>query len=94
MMIDPKRSGYYIPEVSALEYLRSVSRAAKQAGLSLHISHIDTAINKLLNETETPKLRVLQILNNLSHAVEHNETHVSIPVEDIRLLLQSPRLSV
>ena len=91
-VIDPIRT--LTSEVSALEYLRTVSRATKQAGLTVAVSHIDTAINKLLNETETPKLRVLQILNNLHNAVETGDTHVKIPVSDLRLILQSPRLRV
>lgn len=94
-MIDPpKTSGYKVAEVSALEYLRTVSRAAKTAGLSVAVSHIDTAINKLLNEQEIPKLRVIQILNVLANAVETDQQNVTISVADLRLILQSPRLQV
>lgn len=94
-MIDPpKHSGFKIQEVSALEYLRTVSRAHKSAGLTVQVGHIDTAINKLLNEQEIPKLRVIQILNQLAQAAEKGETNITLPISDLRLILQSPRLQV
>lgn len=95
IMIDPpKTSGFKVQEVSTLEYLMTVSRAVKNAGLTLQVGHIDTAVNKLLNEQEIPKLRVIQILNNLSNAAEKGEKEVTISVADLRLILQSPRLQV
>lgn len=90
----PKTSGFKVQEVSALEYLMTVSRATKNAGLTLAVGHIDTAVTKLLNEQEIPKLRVIQILNNLSNAAEKGEKEVTISIADLRLILQSPRLQV
>lgn len=85
----------YTPtEVSAVEYLRGVSRAVKQAGLTPMVSHIDTAIHKLLAEQEIPKLRVLQILNRLQESVADNKDTVTISVADLRLILQSNKFKV
>lgn len=94
-MIDlPKTSDYKPSEVCALEYLRGVSRATKQAGLTVNVGHIDTAINKLLNEQEAPKIKLIQLLNKLQEKVDAGETELTLPIEDVRFLIQSPKFKV
>lgn len=94
-MIDlPKTTDYKPSEVSALEYLRTVSRALKTAGLIANIGHIDTAINKLLNEQEIPKVRLLQILNKLQESVDKEEKEITLSVDELRTILSSNRFKV
>lgn len=92
-MIDlPKTTpDYKPPEVSALEYLRGVSRALKQAGLTVNVGHIDTAVNKLVNEQEIPKVRLLQILNKMQEAVDKEQKEITLSIDELRAILSSNR---
>jgi len=84
-----------IPDVTALEYLRGVSRAQKQAGLTVTVAHVDMGINKLLNEMELPKLKAIQILNKLDAAVaSENKDTVELTIDEVRLLLVCPRFYI
>ena len=92
-MIDlPKPSGYNPPVVGALEYLNTVARAHNSAGLTVSINHINTAINKLLNEQEIPKVRVMQILNRLQEAFDSGKSEVTLSFDDVRAILQSAKI--
>lgn len=74
--------------VSALEYAHCILRAEHEAGLMIDRSHIYTVREKLLQESNLPKIRLLQILNQLSDAATQGKETIELPIADVRIILQ------
>ncbi len=79
------------PRVSSVEYVRTVVRAAKDAGLTLTIQHMTTLQDKLFEEIHLPRLRVFQILNKLQEARDTKQETVTLDIEDVAIILQAAR---
>lgn len=75
--------------VSAIEYVRGVLRAEREAGLVIDRAHLSTVYRKLEDELQIPRIRAIQILNRLEDAINKGETNVQLSVDELRMLIQT-----
>ena len=75
-------------QVSALEYVNTVIRAYDDAGLVLERTHLYQIGQKLMDELQLPRLRLLQAVNRMTDACAIGKDTVEVSVDDLRIFMQ------
>jgi len=79
------------PRVSSVEYVKTVTRAIRESGLSLEYKHLTTLQDKMFEEIHLPRLRVFQILNKMQEARDAGQDQITLDIEDVNIMLRAAR---